>query len=67
MEIPVVSVATQIFGIRERERDRASINFRPIFNFTQDALLCHAKQAAATVNLVVLALRLSRSLGSANI
>lgn len=58
MEIPVVSVATQIFGIRERERDRVSINFRPIFNFTQDALLCHAKQAA---NLVVLALRPSRS------
>jgi len=34
-------------------RDRAfSINFRPIFNFSQDALLCHAKQPVAA-NLVI--------------
>lgn len=26
-------------------RDGASINFRPIFNFSQDALLCHVKQS----------------------
>lgn len=27
-------------------RDRASINFRPIFNFSQDALLCRARETA---------------------
>jgi hypothetical protein len=31
-------------------RDRVSINFRPIFNFSQDALLCHAKQSSPPIS-----------------
>lgn len=31
-------------------RDRVSINFRPIFNFNQDALLRHAKQPSPPIS-----------------